>query len=331
MTIIQDCKSIVLHYFDALEAAHPSNLVSVVEEFAANDYSFRGVHPFNELVGVQSVVDSVWQPLRESFLSMQRRQDVFMAGPNHIDGEIWVASMGKFMGLFDTDWLGIPSTGKLTLIPYCEFHRIDHGRIAEMALWLDIISVMKQAGVNPLPIQTGADIINPGPRTEDGLLYDFQDKHESRKTLELILDMYDVLVGHGLQSPSENLARFCHQDMAWFGPGGIGATFTIERYRAQHQRPYRDGLDNIVFHSHEVELAEGIYGGWFGWPNLSLNQGEGFLGLPASDRLTELRVVDIYRRDGEKLAENWIFVDLLHYMKLLGVDVLERCQTIART
>jgi hypothetical protein len=43
-----------------------------------------------------------------------------------------------------------------------------------------------------------------------------------------------------------------------------------------------------------------------------------------------MRVVDIYRRDGDKLAENWIFIDFLHYMLLLGVDVLERCREISR-
>jgi hypothetical protein len=55
-----------------------------------------------------------------------------------------------------------------------------------------------------------------------------------------------------------------------------------------------------------------------------MKQGDGFLGMPASDTLTEMRVVDIYRRDGDKLAENWIFIDFLHYLKLLGVDVLGR-------
>jgi hypothetical protein len=43
-----------------------------------------------------------------------------------------------------------------------------------------------------------------------------------------------------------------------------------------------------------------------------------------------MRVVDIYRRDGDKLAENWVFIDLLHYLLLLGVDVLERSRTIVR-
>jgi hypothetical protein len=32
-----------------------------------------------------------------------------------------------------------------------------------------------------------------------------------------------------------------------------------------------------------------------------------------------------------ELAENWIFIDFLHYLLLLGVDVLERCRTISRS
>jgi hypothetical protein len=37
-----------------------------------------------------------------------------------------------------------------------------------------------------------------------------------------------------------------------------------------------------------------------------------------------MRVIDIYRRDGDKLAENWVFIDLLHFWKQQGVDILAR-------
>jgi hypothetical protein len=43
-----------------------------------------------------------------------------------------------------------------------------------------------------------------------------------------------------------------------------------------------------------------------------------------------MRVVDIYRRDGEKLAENWIFIDLLYFLMQQGVDVLGRTEKILR-
>ena len=35
-----------------------------------------------------------------------------------------------------------------------------------------------------------------------------------------------------------------------------------------------------------------------------------------------MRVVDIYRREGDKLAENWVFIDLLYYLMQHGIDVL---------
>ncbi len=143
---------------------------------------------------IDAVADTVWKPLLSAFTPMQRRQDIFMAGTNSVDGAEWVTSMGKFMGLFDEDWLGIPSTGKITFLPYVEFNRISDGKISESAFFCDIISVMKQVGLTPLPIQTGADIINPGPRTHDGLMFNVQDPAESKKSLDLANRMCDDLV-----------------------------------------------------------------------------------------------------------------------------------------
>jgi len=323
MTSRQEAKQVVLEYFAALEAAPVADLSEAIKRFAADDYTFRGVHPFNELDGTASVAATVWQPMRESFSTLQRRQDIFMAGPNLLDDTMWVTSMGKFLGLLDNDWLGIPATNKIVQIPYCEFHRVSEGKIIETALWVDIISVMKQAGIDLFPNQTGADIINPGPKTGDGLLFDQQDEGDSQRTLDLIMEMCNDLVGDGMESGESMLAKTWHNDMHWFGPAAIGATFTIERYQKQHQGPFNAGLRDIVFNGHILEHAEGDYGGWFGWPNLRMKHGEGYLGFPASDVLTEMRVVDIYRRDGDKLAENWIFIDFLHYFLQLGIDLLD--------
>ncbi|MDJ0919098.1 MAG: nuclear transport factor 2 family protein [Woeseiaceae bacterium] len=330
MTSRQEAKAVALEYMRAAESAQPEALTQIIEQYSGPDYSFRGVHPFNELEGAAAVAETVWMPLRRALTPMQRRQDIFFAGPNLLDNTMWVTSMGQFMGLFDRDWLGIPSTGKIAFVPYCEFFRIEDGRIAESALWVDIISVMHQAGIRPLPMQTGAEIVNPGPRTSDGVLLEPQDEAESKKTLDLIMQMCADLVGDTLESASDTLRKTWHEDMIWFGPAGIGATYTIERYQQQHQGPFRAGLEDIDFHGHVLEHAEGDYGSWFGWPNLRMKQGRGFLGLPESTTPTEMRVVDVYRRRGDKLAENWIFIDFLHYKRLLGVDVLERCRSISQ-
>ena len=41
-----------------------------------------------------------------------------------------------------------------------------------------------------------------------------------------------------------------------------------------------------------------------------------------------MQVVDVYRREGDKLAENWIFIDLPYWLKQQGLDVLGRTRQI---
>ncbi len=41
-----------------------------------------------------------------------------------------------------------------------------------------------------------------------------------------------------------------------------------------------------------------------------------------------MQVVDVYRREGDKLAENWVFIDIPYWLKQQGLDVLERTQKI---
>ena len=48
------------------------------------------------------------------------------------------------------------------------------------------------------------------------------------------------------------------------------------------------------------------------------------MGMPATGKPGDMRVIDIYRREGGKLSENWVFIDLLHFWNQQGVDVLAR-------
>jgi hypothetical protein len=135
----------------------------------------------------EKVGESFWQPLRGALTLIQRRIDVFMAGQNSIaeQGGVWVVSMGHLMGLFDQPWLGIPPTGKIAMLRYCEFNRVDNGKITETAMFFDIPHLMMQAGLQPFPPQTAAHLVQPGPMTHDGLMFDPQDPEEGRKTLDV--------------------------------------------------------------------------------------------------------------------------------------------------
>ena len=330
MSQTQNNKQVVLDFYAALDAPG-ADTRAVLDQYCHSDYQFRGVYPFNEIAGTEAVADTVWSPIAQSFSPLQRRQDIFMAGDNEIDGSGWVISMGHLMGLFDHDWLGIPATGRMGFLRYADFNQVDNGKITQSGFFCDLLGVMDQAGIAPLGLATGAELIVPGPRTHDGLLFDAQDPGETTRTLDLVNRMKDDLVGlSGFMCPPELLQKTWHDDMIWYGPTGIGSTYTVWRYQEQHQGPFRDGLSDITFNGHVCRFAEGDFAGWFGWPNLTTRQGGGFLGLPANDTPADMRVVDMYRRQGDKLAENWVLIDLPYWLKQQGVDVLERTRKILR-
>ncbi|MEM6322438.1 MAG: nuclear transport factor 2 family protein [Pseudomonadota bacterium] len=326
---LQDAKAVVRAYFEAIEAASPDKVAEAIAAHTSPHFLWRGFAPFHEQNGAEAVAEAFWRPLKTSMTALQRREDIFFAGKNAIDGfqSTWVVSMGHLMGLFDAPWLGIRPTRKIAMLRYCEFNRVDDGKVTEAAMFFDIPHVMMQAGLSPFPPQTGAALVQPGPMTHTGLLHGAQPPGEGAKTLALIEYMCSDLASWsgGRSEPLETeLRRSWHEDMLWWGPTGIGATYTIPRYAEQHSGPFREAFVTRTFNGHIARLAEGDYGGFFGWPNLTLAHKGGFMGMPATGRDGDMRVIDIYRRDGDKLAENWIFIDLLHFWAQQGVDILAR-------
>jgi hypothetical protein len=328
----QPAKTLIRDYFDAMEQATPETVADVLRTYTSQDYLWRGVYPFREQHGVDDAARVFWAPLLTALRRIQRRQDIFIAGTNSVNGDQWVMSMGNFMGLFDGDWLGIPHTRKMANLRYAEFNCVKDGKITQTGLFVDVIGLMAQAGVYPLPPSTGVYFNYPGPRTHDGLLFDDAPEEEGVATLALIKRMVDDLTAlnesGSMGCPPEVLQKTWHDGMIWYGPAGIGASYTIPRYQEQHQLPFRNNLDDKQFHSHVSRIAEGNFGCFFGWPNLSNRPIGGFLGLPGSNIKAEMQVVDVYRRDGDKLAENWVLIDIPYWLKQQGLDILERTRTI---
>ncbi|MDH3262759.1 MAG: ester cyclase [Paracoccaceae bacterium] len=329
MADFQSEKDLVVACHAALDAALPGEATGALARYVSDDWLWRGFHPFDEQTGAEAVGTRFWAPLKTALKHLQRRPDIFMAGLNEIDGfkSTWVVEMGHLMGLFDESWLGIRPTRKMAFLRFCEFNKVEAGRITETAMFFDVPHLMIQAGQNPFPPQTAAHLVQPGPMPHTGLMYGPQDPAEGERTLAAINRMIGDLAGwrNVRQAPLvEELRQSWTEDMIWWGPAGIGATYTIERYAEQHSGPFRTAFTDRKFNGHLCRLAEGDYGGFFGWPNLTLTHAGGFMGQPGSDTPADMRVIDIYRRAGDKLAENWVFIDLLHWMKMQGVDVLGR-------
>ncbi len=328
MTDFQNEKDLVRAYHADLAKADAGTVHDVLSRYVSPEWRWRGMHPFHEQTGPAAVAHLFWAPLLEAMTRIQRRADIFIAGLNEIDGfqGRWVTQMGHFMALFDKPWLGIRPTHRIVMLRFVEFNRVENGRIIETAMFFDIPHLMMQAGQSPFPPQTGAMLVQPGPITHDGLLYEAQDPQHGAETLAAINRLID-----NPSAKSQNidevtrLAKVWHDDMIWWGPAGIGATYTLERYNRQHSIPFDKALHTgYRFNGHLCRLAEGNFGGFFGWANLTVRNAGGYMGMTAGPGPADMRVVDMYRAQDGKLAENWIFIDILHYCAMQGLDVLGR-------
>ena len=322
-------KKVVLDHHAALDRARPGEAREALERHCDPAMVWMGMHPWDEIVGLDRLAEEVWEPLHHAFGPLQRRPDIFFAGAASAHGRPgdWVCEMGHLLGLFDQPFLGIQPTRKMAFLRYAEFSRVQDGRIVEQALYFDLGFLMVQADVSPWASTTGAMVLTPGPRMHDGLLLEACPPKDGAATLALIERMIARLVSKGVRTTMEDLGHDWRADMLWWGPSGIGASYTHGRYIEQHCAPFEAGLEFVRHDGHETRIAEGNFGGFFGYPSLVMKPTGGYMSnTTAGDISFEMRIVDIYRREGDLLAENWIFIDHLHVLSQLGNDPLRRLQ-----
>ncbi len=168
--------------------------------------------------------------------------------------------------------------------------------------------------------------------THDGLLYGAQPEVEGQKTLAVINAMIGDLGTWQRGLPLEDeLRAHLGRRHDLVGTGRNWRDLHDRTLRPAACRPLPRRVHRPVQDGPYRRLAEGHYGGFFGWPNFSATPTGGFMGMPGTANRASLRVIDIYRRDGDKLAENWVFIDLLHFWKGQGVDILARMAEVPRT
>lgn len=319
-------KRLVLE-FNARLLATPSNrpadVAAALGALAGSGFGWHGSHPLNALEGLEAFASGFWLPLRAAVPDIGRRNDLLFAGA--FQGRDWVCSTGYYSGTFKGEWLGIPATGGVVNIRFGEFAAIKDGKVEEIRVILDLIDVMRQAGIRVLAPSLGIEGLVPGPATQDGLVM-AADPAESAKTLALVEAMIGGLGRFDGESlGSMGMERFWHDDMMWYGPSGIGTTRGISGFQNFHQRPFLEALPDRKGGNHIARFAEGAYCGSTGWPSMrATHLGGGWMGLPPTGRRLEMRIMDFWRREGGKLAENWVFIDLIDVLRQMGFDVFKR-------
>jgi predicted ester cyclase len=313
----------------AVAAAGAARLDAALGAIVATDAVFHAYHPVNDAAGRDAVAAMLWQPLAHALPDMERRDDILMAG--RFAEADWVAATGHYAGTFAAPLFGIPPTGGLALLRYGEVYRIAEGRIAEAYIHLDFVDLMRQAGVNPLPRSRGAEGIAPAPLGHDGLLLGATDPAESAASLALV----EAMIFGGLRRfdgrtlASMGMERYWTPTMGWYGPCGIGATRGIAGFQAHHQRPFLQAFPDRVGGDHKARFGDGAYVCSTGWPSITATFTGDWLGVAPTGTGITMRVMDVWRRAGDLLAENWVFIDIPHVLAQAGVDVFARSREMA--
>lgn len=294
------------------------------------DALWYGCHPFNELEGSAAIAD-VWADLHRALPRLTRRDAVFVAGlskpdnrvPDDQPGRVLIAAWGVYEGIFEEDLCGIPASGEVVHLRFCEVHQWVDGRIARSWVLLDLLDLMNQAGVWPLAPPLGREGVWGMPVA--GVLPDRVDPQAGEAGFETVMAMHAALG----RFDGKSLASIDHdaywtQDFMWYGPAGIGTTRGMRGFRAHHQIPFLIGFPDRRGAGHYVRIADGDFVVTGGWPSVvGTHRGE-WLGLPATGKKVDMRVMDFYRLDGGRIVENWVPIDILWILKQMGYDVFAR-------
>jgi predicted ester cyclase len=324
-TELSDAKRFVHDFSTAIRGATSETIADVLTPYYVENATWHGPKPLDDLEGLSSIIGGYWRPLLESFPDLQKNDRLLFGGT--FEDEVWVCAAGSLVGTFEHDWLDIPATGHPTWIRYGEFHRVEEGGIAETLVLFDVLDVLQQAGYEFVPA-LAPEVVTPGPTTRDGIQLGEHDDTESQKTMELVDSMVE-----GLHSFEEKgfeqmgMEKYWHKDFMWYGPAGIGTTRGINGFRAYHQHPFLEAFPDRQGGQPDANVAEGDYCAWAAIPAMTgTHTGSGWLGLPATDTQFTMRVMDVWRREGDKLAENWVYIDIVDFLQQIGIDVFERLE-----
>ena len=309
----------------------PERLVDALTGFFHPDADVNVVQPINHVAGAEGVITRLVEPMLHSFDHLYRRTDMLFGG--EYQGAEWVVSHGHYVGEFVNAWLGIPPAGKIIWLHYAEYHRMEHGKAVETYLYLDMMDLLRQAGIRPLAESNGYEGFVPGPSTADGIILDAQDPRVSHASLTLVEEMLKRLY-----TEDESWRPYWHRNMYWYGPSGYGSYIGVDGF-ARFQLPYESVFDPDRVSStyrvsgdarldgqvrgHFARFADGNYVASGGWPSHGGFLVQPWLGLDARGRMFTVRVADIWRRHEHLLVENWVFVDLVDMLLQLDCDVFK--------
>jgi hypothetical protein len=293
--------------------------------------AFRVSAPHDDLTGGAEWQEIVAAPLLGA-LGESRWHTAMELRSKRVDGAWQAAAWGTLVGTLQQPWCGIEPTGLTVAVRVGAVVDFDESRAVRCTVMLDVPDLAEQAGQRLVRRPLGDPARWPVP-SDDRASADVDDE-QSAATLAVVMAMQSAL-HDSARTRSEMLAAphlaYWHDDFVWAGPGGIGTTVGAAAFVDCHQLPFRASLPDRVgggalpsspaggAAGHFVKFADGRFAVTGGWPSVTATHGnDGWLGLPATGRRVTLRVFDFYEVVAGRIAMNWVFIDLVDFLRQIG-------------
>lgn len=320
-----------------LAAVTQTDCAAALDRYCHADCVWEVFHPFNHLVGNAVAVDAFWRPLSTAFPDLEIRLACVLGGS--YEERDFVSAWGHVQGSFDAPLVGIPPTRGLAMLRFGVNAIVRDGRFCKIYVLLDLVDLMRQAGVYPFRAMPGSREGWAFPPIDTGATALGIDAARGLRTLAIVREMQA-----GLPHPDEiatladkpgRHSHHWHPAMNWYGPAGIGSMRGERGFRDYHGAlflqafpdrtgiPRQDGGPQDA-PGHYIQLGDGNYAVTGGWPSLvATHLGGEWLGLPPTGRRIEMRVADWYRLDDQgRIADNWVMIDVPHIVAQMGLDIL---------
>jgi hypothetical protein len=256
----------------------------VLKDHCHADCRFEIFHPFNRIDGTEAAHEQFWAPLRTSFPNYEQRIAFTIGG--EYEGREMVSCWGHVMGTFDEPWLGIPPTFGMAFLRFGFNAIVRDGKIAKCYILLDVVDVMRQAGVYPFRQMPGTGEAWAFPPQDTGATGFDHDPVRGENTLRIVREMqtgllkpHEIAALAGKPASAARHSPHWHQNMNWYGPAGVGSMRGRRGFRDFHGAlflqafPDRTGWEREEggpedAPGHYIRLGDGLYGVTGGNPSL---------------------------------------------------------------
>ena len=325
-------KLTITSLFESLQ--DPQKAQTALTQQVGDHFTWHGPKPFKSCSSSEDWYSTFWLPFIDAFAGVSRETHMLFGGisqgkaDNSPDGQSWVGATGYYEGVFSKPWLDFEPTHQVIKMRWGEFFRFENGKIVEMYTLFDIIDFLQQIDKNPLPPSHGADFVYPNPAGINGVLRDESDASETAESLRLIREfLFEGLNNFDEENlTSMGVADFFHDNVNWYGPGGIGACLSLKEFQNYHQQHWLVAFPDRKVQDLDSLFAEGDFVGSSGWAGVTSLHTGNYLSAKATGNRINFNGMDFWLRRGDKFVENWVFVDMIDLFDQFGVDLLQQAR-----